>query len=154
MLIRTLMALAILAWPALAAGQERRLVDCDAIELGPESIVAGADLSGVRTYYQGRVTLYLLDRVEPACCSWGVAIVMPAAPSDGEPESLTCWAVSGYAGVDLRRATSRYDPRQGLLLSIPTRDYDHDTGGTRPGAPLRLRIDAGRGTIEQLGGAR
>ncbi len=152
MAFRGLVAAAALTWSGAAAAQEpfRALVRCERIELGLESVAAGGDLSGVRTFHEGRVTLFAVDRVEPACCAFGVAIVMPSEPNADEPEGLSCWVKWGYAGVDLRRAQARYDPRQGLSLSIPTREYEPDTGGTSGGAPIRLRIDIGRGTIVDL----
>ena len=152
MRVRAFLVLAALGWPAATAAQEtfRALTSCDRIELGLESVAVGADLSGVRSYYQGRVTLFAIDRVEPACCAFGVAIVMPDEPSAEAPEGMRCWAKWGFAGVDLRRAQARYDRGRGLTLTIPTREYDPETGGTSPGAPIRLRIDAGRGTIVDL----
>ncbi len=147
-----LVAAAALAWSGTAAAQEpfRALARCERIELGLESVAVGSDLSGVRTFHEGRVTLFVIDRVEPACCAFGVAIVMPAETSADEPESMSCWVKWGYAGVDLRRAQATYDPRRGLTLTIPARDYDPETGATARGAPIRLRLDVGRGTIVDL----
>ncbi len=152
MKLRSYLALAALAFPAGAVAQDgfRTLVPCEQLELGLESVAVGEDLSGVRTFYQGQVTLFLIDRVEPACCAYGVAVVMPAPPSEGSLEGMRCWAIFGYAGVDLRGARASYQPREGLTVSIPIRDYVPETGGTSPGAPVRLRIDAGRGTIVDL----
>ena len=146
-----LIALAALAAPFTSAAQApmRALVPCDEIELELESVAVGADRSGVRTYYRGAVTLFVVDRVEPACCSFGVAIVMPPPPGD-EPAGMSCWTKWGYAGVDLRRAQTSYDGTRGLTLHIPTLEYEPETGGSTPGAPIRLRIDASRGTIVDL----
>ena len=149
---RLLIALAACACPAAAIAQSvsTGLMRCDDAGVGLWSVWVGADLSGVRTYYEGSVTLLALDTIEPGCCPAGVAIVMPGEPQENDPVGPACWAIRGFAAVDLRAARSSYDPRQGLTLSIPTRDYDPDTGGTVPGAPIRLRIDAGRGTIVDL----
>ena len=143
---------AALGWTGAAGAQApmRSLVPCDQLALRLESVAVGADLSGVRTYYEGGVTLMLLDLVEPACCAFGLAIVMPAPPQDDEPVGMTCWTKWGYAGVDVAATQSRYDPASGLTLTVPTLDYDNDTGGTLAGPPIRLRIDAGRGTIVDL----
>lgn len=141
-----------LGWTAGAGAQApmRSLVPCEQLSLGLESVAVGADLSGVRTYYEGSVALMVLDLVEPACCAFGLAIVMPAPPQGDEPVGMTCWTKWGYAGVDLAAARSQYDPASGLSLTIPTLDYDNETGATRAGPPIRLRIDAGRGTIVDL----
>ena len=142
-----LAALAALAWPTAAAAQQQRtLLPCSEVSAGLTQLALGANEEGVRSFYEGRVTLLQLDYVEPACCSWGVAVLMPDGDGETEPAGTACWAIWGYAAVDLQRATSRYDPVEGLTLTIPTLDYDHDTGGTRPGAPIRLRIDVGEGT--------
>ena len=145
-----LAALAAFAWPAAAGAQDRTLVECGALELDLRSAAVGADLSGVRSFYRGDVTLFLIDRVEPACCSLGVAVVMPEQVEEG-PGDVQCWAVSGYAGVDVRGATARYDAARGLMLTIPVQDYEPETGGTRRGEPIRLRIDARTWAIEMVG---
>ena len=152
MRLRMLAALAALAWPAAAAAQEpfRALVDCDRLELDLRSTAVGADLGGVRSFYQGNVTLFLIDRVEPACCALGVALVMPEQVEEG-PGDVQCWAVTGYAGVDVRGAAARYDATEGLTLTIPVQDYEPETGATRRGEPIRLRIDARTWAIEMVG---
>ena len=150
---RTIIAFtAALGWSAGAAAQApmRSLVPCDQLSLGLESVSVGADRGGVRTYYDGQVTLMALDLVEPACCSFGLAIVMPAPPHGDEPVGMTCWTKWGYASVDVAGTQSRYDPATGLTLAIPTLDYDPETGATSTGPTIRLRIDAGRGTIVDL----
>jgi hypothetical protein len=149
---RILIALAAAAWPASAPAQGpwRALDRCDALDVRLDSVSVGADLSGVRTFYDGQVTLLLVDQSEPACCSYGIAIIMPAEPRADEPGGMRCWAKWGFAGIDLRGARSTYDPRQGLTLAIPTLDYDPETGASGRGEPIRLRIDAGRGTIVDL----
>ena len=141
-------ALLALAWPAVAAAQpQRTLLPCGEVSAGLTQLALGANNEGVRSYYEGRVTLLRLDYVEPACCSWGVAVLIPDGNGETEPAGTACWAKWGYAGVDIQGTTSRYDPVEGLTLTIPTLDYDHDTGGTRPGTPIRLQINVGEGSI-------
>lgn len=143
-------ALAVFAWSAAASAQPSELVGCEENDIGLWSVAVGTDLSGVRSFYDGQVTLLELDTVEPACCASGVAIVMPDEPHGEEPVGPRCWAVTGYGGVDLRAARARYDPRSGLTLTIPTLTYDPATGRSVAGAPIRLRINAARGTIVDL----
>ena len=143
-------ALAALAWPATANAQRSGLSSCEETGVDLTNVAVGADLGGVRNYYEGLVTLFAIDTVEPACCASGVAVVMPAEPHGDEPVGFACWAIKGAASIDLRAARSSYDPRRGLTVTIPARDYDPDTGGTVPGEPIRLSIDAGRGTIVDL----
>jgi hypothetical protein len=152
MRIIRLAAFAALAWPAAATAQpQRALMPCTDASAGLTQLALGETHDGVRSFYEGRVTLLRLDYVEPACCSWGVAVLMPDGDGETEPAGTACWATWGYAGVDLQGATSHYDPAEGLTLTIPTRAYDHDTGGTLPGAPIRLRISLSAGTIVDLG---
>ena len=146
-----LAALAILAWPAAASAQpQRTLLPCAEVSAGLTQLALGPNNEGVRSFYEGRVTLLALDYVEPACCSSGVAVLLPDGNGEIEPAGTACWATWGYAGVDLQAATSNYNPVEGLRLVIPTLDYDHDTGGTRPGAPIRLQINLSEGGISEL----
>ena len=151
MRIRTMMALAAaLAWPAMASGQAGGgLRTCDDAGVDLTSLAVD-ERSGVRTFYQGMVTLLALDTEEPAAAPAGIAIVMPAEPVENEPPFMACWALTGFAGVNVEGAQSRYDPAEGLTLTIPTSTYDPEGDRTVPGRPIRLRIDAGRGTIVDL----
>ena len=151
---RWIAAAVALAWGHAAMAQPSGLRSCEDAGLGLESVAVGEDRSGVRTFYQGNVTLLVVDMVEPACCAFGVAIVMPAPPQSDEPVGMSCWAVTGYPGVDLQGARAQYDARRGLMLTIPAQRYVADSGVLVAGDPIRLRIDAGRGLIEDLDAAR
>ena len=149
-----LLALA-LAWPIAARAQPGGgLRSCD--EAGADLISLDADEHGrgIRTFYDGRVTLYAFNTEEPAAAPAGIAVVTPDPPLDNEPTSSSCWAISGYSSVDVDRARARYDPASGLKLTIPTRIYDaeHDRDIAAP--PIRLRINATRGTIANLDAPR
>ena len=147
----TIMALAaVLAWPAVAHGQVGGgLRTCDDAGVDLTSLAVD-ERSGVRTFYQGSVTLLALNTEEPAAAPAGIAIVMPAEPVENEPLFLTCWAITGYAGVNVEGAQARYDPAEGLTLTIPTLIYDPERDRDDPAAPIRLRINASRGTIVDL----
>jgi hypothetical protein len=134
-----------LAAPA-AAGSG--LQSCDDLGVGLWSVVAGADKGGVRTYYDGRVTLLEVDTVEPGAVPAGVAFVIPDRPDVEGISSPQCWAIINYASVDVRRAQAQYDAATGLTLTIPARDYDGERAV--PAAPIRVRINAGQGTIVDL----
>src|SRR5688572_4427394 len=112
-----LAVLAVLAWPAIAAAQpQRTLLPCSEVSAGLTQLALGANNEGVRSFYEGRVTLLELDYVEPACCSWGVAVLMPDGNGESEPAGTACWAIWGYSGVDVQAATSLYNPVEGLTL--------------------------------------
>ena len=117
--------------------------DCRDAGVGLESIVPPVETSHI-ALYDGKVDAYTIDTVEPACCSSGIAVVLPAKddPSGGS----TCWAVIGLASVDVRSATRSYDKVKGLLLVMPVRRGDPN-GDAVKGPPLRLRINVREGTV-------
>lgn len=145
-------ALAALAWPAMAAAQTPSgLVPCqDHFAGGLAALSLGENNANVRHFYNGMVTLLLLDTEEPAAASYGFAVLMPSGDGEEEPAFMTCWLNWGFTYVDTAAATSRYDPAEGLTLTIPVLMYDHETGMGREAPPVRLLINAGQGTIRQL----
>ncbi|NNC72135.1 MAG: hypothetical protein HKN78_04580, partial [Sphingomonadaceae bacterium] len=95
-------------------------------------------------------TVMRLDTEEPAAASFGVAVVFPDGNGDLGPVGLACWLNWGFGFVDVAATQSAYDPAQGLTLTIPTGRYDPETGGTRPGAPIRWLINLAQGSITDL----
>ena len=143
---------AALASPAAAAGSGLR--PCDDVGVGLWAVVPGANNRGIRSFYDGQVTLFELDTIEPAAAPAGVAVVIPDVPDVEGIPTPQCWAVINFSSVDVAAARARYDPRQGLTLTIPTWRYDEESSRSVPAEPIRLRIDAGRGTIVEVGAAR
>jgi len=143
--MRPFAVLLLLALPAPALAAELR--DCDQAEIGIASVSPGPGNTNIRHFYEGRVTMLLLDREEPACCAFGVAFLLPSGDGREEPAFVQCQAVIGFAGLDVAGAHSAYDPARGLTLTIPAREYVPDTGGSREIAPLVVTIDMGAGTI-------
>ena len=144
---RYLMLLAIAA-ASPAAGSGSGLRQCDDLGVGLWAVVAGADRSGIRTYYDGQVTVFQVDTIEPAAAPSGVAFVIPDRPdAEGNP-TPQCSAIINFSSVDVSAAQARYDARTGLTLTIPTQDFDGER--SVPGTPIRVRINAGQGTIVDL----
>lgn len=143
--MRSLAMLLLGALPAPALAVELR--DCDQAEIGIASVSPGPGNANIRQFYEGSVTMLLLDQEEPACCAFGVAFLLPSGDGRDEPVFVQCRAVIGYAGLDVAGARAAYDPARGLTLTIPAREYIPDTGGSRETAPLVVTIDAGVGTI-------
>jgi hypothetical protein len=94
--------------------------------------------------YEGKVTVYNIDQIEPACCSKGIAVVLP---DRGDPlGGALCIAVVGIGSVDATKSERRYDTARGLLLEMATQAFD-DESRLRSGPALRLRIDLGKSTV-------
>lgn len=119
------------------------LKPCDEANIGLRDL-AISEKSGVRTFYEGNVLMVSIDQVEPAAAARGVAI-LAMVPGD-EPGARRCLAATGFAFLDLARARSRYDPREGLSVIIPASDPD-DVSGTVQGPPLVVRINLGSGAM-------
>jgi hypothetical protein len=113
---------------------------------------AGVGLASIATpvaknhfvLYEGQVTVYNIDQIEPACCSKGVAVVLPDRedPLGGS----TCTAIVGIGSVDATRSKRSYDAARGVLLEMATQAFDADSR-LRPGPAVKLRIDLGRSKV-------
>ena len=122
-------------FPAAALGVK----DCRDAGVGIESIARPVEKAHI-ALYDGKVDAYNIDTVEPACCSSGIAVVLPAKddPSGGS----NCWAVVGLNSVDVKAAKRSYDKAKGLLLVMPTK-HGNQNGDTI----LKLRINLGEGIV-------
>lgn len=132
-------ALLVLAFPARAL----ELKSCEEANVGLTDLIAPVGKNS-RTYKDDKVSLYVVDMVEPVCCAAGVAVVLPDL-SD-ELGGNQCLAVVGVASVQLDEATSEDDPAKGLLVTIPTRVFN-EASDSAPGEPIRLRINAEKGAV-------
>lgn len=140
-----------LLWAAAADAQPRGPATCEEAGAGLWSIDTGENGNGIRTFYDGQVTVIALNLIEPAAAPGGVAIVMPGPPNAEEPTGPECFAFVGYDRVDVAGARSHYDPTRGLILTFPTWRFDEARQDSVPAAPLRVRIDVGRGTVDVVG---
>ena len=107
-----------------------------------------------RTFANGAIRIALIDTGgEPVCCSAHLLVLSPSGGQDG-PEYRACRIVSGGQGagffaVDIAGTTAAYDPRRGLLLSVPV---GHWHPGIETGRPpiwerLELRVNQATGTV-------
>jgi len=140
-----------LFWTPAAAAQPRGALDCEEAGVGLWSIAPGEDGSGLRSFYNGQVTVIAVDTIEPAAAPSGIAIVMPGEEREDEPPSPACWAFVGYDRIDLAAARAEYDPAEGLMLTLPTWRWDEQRQESEPSAPLRIRIDVRRGRADAVG---
>jgi hypothetical protein len=134
-----LAALLLLAEPAAAL----EVKPCEEAHVDLTELIAPVGKNS-RTYKDDKVSVYVVDTVEPVCCAAGVAVVMPDIAD--ELGGNKCLAVVGVASVQLDEATAEDDAAKGLLITIPTRVFN-EASDSAPGAPLKLRINIDRGTL-------
>jgi len=134
-----MIALLLLAEPAAAL----EVKTCDEAHVSLAELIAPVGKNS-RTYKDDKVSVYVVDTVEPVCCAAGVAVVMPDVAD--ELGGNKCLAVVGVASVQLDEATTEDDPAKGLLVTVPTRVFN-ETSDSAPGAPLKLRINVDQGTL-------
>jgi len=107
--------LAFAAAPAVAFGHEVK--PCEAAGVDLRSLI-GPVAKNSLVLYDGKVTLYNVDTIEPACCSGGIAVVLPDVKD--ELGGNACMASIGYTNIDVTKAKRSYDPAKGMLLELPT----------------------------------
>jgi hypothetical protein len=137
------MALIVLSTPVFAA------------EVGPCGTLDRVSflVGQTKSYSEGKITTAYVDTDgEPVCCSAHLLILIPS-PDIGSQ----CFALSDQAGrgdssargfstlgFDMIKAS--YDPKRGLLLTVPYTLYNGGRAG-RPGQ-TRVRIDlSGEGSV-------
>lgn len=140
-----------LATPAAALS----VMDCN----DDQSTASAANIAppwekNTRLFYNGQVRVAVMDTGgEPVCCSLHLLVLSPAGGQD-EPEFTACHLVNdhegmGFVGLDVAKLTAAYDPKKGLLITIPYRLYKDD-GGTKPGTgKIRLNLAKGTVTVEK-----
>jgi hypothetical protein len=116
---------------------------CEDANVGLTELIAPVGKNS-RTYKDDKVSLYVIDMVEPVCCAAGVAVVIPDV--EDELGANKCLAVVGVASVQLDEAASEDDATKGLLITIPTRVFN-EAADSAPGAPMKLRVNVEKGTL-------
>ena len=132
-------ALLLLVEPASAL----EVKSCEDANVGLTELIAPVGKNS-RTYKDDKVSLYVIDMVEPVCCAAGVAVVIPDV--EDELGGNKCLAVVGVASVQLDEAASEDDPAKGLQITIPTRVFN-EAADSAPGAPIKLRVNVEKGTL-------
>lgn len=145
-IIRTAALLAALSLPAAAQAQPSGFAPCDGDELTLLQI--GEDGEGIRSFYDGSVTLLRIDTIEPAAASGGLVVMMWTGSDLSDIDRL-CWVNTGHGLVDIDATQSSYDPAEGLTLTIPTARIDQSSGQRIDGA-IRFRLNVGAGTLTPL----
>lgn len=122
------------------------LQSCETANVSLHDLAISGSGGGVRSFYEGQALVVAIDQVEPAAASAGLVILLfdPAAELAGD---RICFAATGFTGLDLDNAKSSYSPTNGVRLSVPAMDYDHETGMSKPGKPLIVTINAATGSV-------
>jgi hypothetical protein len=104
-----------------------------------------------RSYSAGKITTAHVDTDgEPVCCSAHLLIIIPSPEIGSECFALSDQAsrgdssARGFASVGFDTIKASYDPKRGLLLTVPYTLYNDG----RPGR-TRVRIDLrGEGSVK------
>jgi hypothetical protein len=112
--------------------------------VGISSLMVTAEGDGIRSFYNNRVQVMLVDLIEPAASATGLVVLLPD-PVSHLGERL-CKLVARFYNLDVDATESSYDPKTGLQLSVPVIDLDIDGNGI-PGRPLLLTVNVATGTV-------
>jgi hypothetical protein len=129
-----------LSSPALSDAELR---PCDEAGIGLTTLVQPVASNQI-ALYEGKVILYNVDTIEPACCSAGLAVVLP--DKDDPLGGSQCFAVIGLGAVDVTTARRSYDPARGLLVELATSTIG-ENGERILGETLHLRINLADTTV-------
>lgn len=124
--------------------------DCLDASISLNALWIGENGEGVRSFYNGMVTVLRLDTEEPAAASAGLAILMPSGDGSEEPIFTACHVFLYYGSIDFDGMESSYDPARGLTLTVPAYEANLETGGRGSPNPIRVLINAGAGTLSVI----
>jgi hypothetical protein len=137
--MRRMLLLSAMSCLAVSPAWSSELKPCDEAGVGLASILAPVAQNSVMLY-EGKVTAYNIDTIEPACCAGGIAVVLPDVKD--ELGGSTCVALIGFGHIDVTKAKRSYDKTKGLLLELQTQKIG-EGGGLVPDKALKLRINLG-----------
>ncbi len=148
-MLRTAAFLAAISLPIAAQAQPTGFEDCEnAWPAQLQNLAIGENGEGIRTFYEGAVTLLQIDTIEPAAASGGF-IVMMWTGSELSDINRQCWVIAGQGGIDVDATESSYDPAAGLTLSVPTSRYSQEDGSLIE-RTIRFRLNVDAGTLTPL----
>jgi hypothetical protein len=129
----------LMAMPAMAA------VVRDCGDTGRVEFIAEPWAENSRTFYNGEIRIALIDTEgEPACCSSHLMVLYTAEPKD-EPAYRACKLITqtegglGFSGVDFAHIKATYDPKRGVLLSVPVARMSED-GASETRSVIKVRL--------------
>jgi len=135
----------LVAMPSLVPAQT--LGRCEGYAVNARNIMMPPEI-GIRSFANGAIRVFGLDTIEPVCC-W--AHLMVEYPQPGEPYPA-CVLISGeggagFAGLDMANLTARYDPAEGLTVTVPAGRYDPQTGASLM-SPMDVTINQATGAVK------
>jgi hypothetical protein len=119
-----------------------------AAEVGPCNDLDRVSLlvGQTRSFNEGKVRVAHVDTDgEPVCCSSHLLIVIPSPEIGSQCFALSQSAAKGdqsargFSDIAFARIKGSYDPKRGLLLSVPYTLYN-DSGRGKP-ASVSVRVD-------------
>jgi len=121
-----------------------------AAEVGPCGELNRIDnlVGQVKSYAEGQIRLAAVETGEPVCCSSHLLVFIPGI----DPGGSQCFAVGdernrdsgpvrGFYSIDPNRFAGTYDPKRGLLITVPFVRYDNAQGKPGKAGSFRVRID-------------
>lgn len=141
--------LAVLAMAGPAAALSVQNCSDDAATASAANIASPWE-KNTRLFYNGQVRVAVMDTGgEPVCCSMHLLVLSPAGGND-EPEYTACHLINdheglGFVSLDIAKIAASYDPKKGLLITIPYGLYKDD-GGSKPGTG-KIRLNLAKGTV-------
>ncbi len=127
-----------------------------AAEVGPcNELDRISNLVGqTRSFSEGKIRIAHVDTDgEPVCCSSHLIVIIP-----DEPAGSQCFAVSqraakseddhplGFSNVGFNQIKASYDPKRGLLLSVPYTLYNDGKPGKARTTRVRVNLQ-GEGSV-------
>ncbi len=108
-----------------------------------------------KSFSQGKIRIAHVDTDgEPVCCSSHLLVLIPGPDIGSQCFALSQKAAqgsesqSGFSSIEFSRIKAAYDPRHGLLLTVPYTLYNPEGGQGKPGSG-NLRIDLrGKGSVK------
>jgi len=95
----------------------------------------------VRTFSGDKINIVLVDRTEPAACSYYLVIVIDdrkSVPQGGR----RCYAVGCFGNVHFQTIKSSYNTAKGLLLHVPVQFYNGlDGNGKTKITKVRINLN-------------
>ena len=114
---RTLAAAVVAAALAPLSAAAQHVGDCEVWQANARNVVWEAETP---TYGNGAIRFVLLDTEAPATAAYYLMVIYPA-PDEAFEECRLVASVEGlgFAALGLHASMSRYDPAEGLTLSLP-----------------------------------
>lgn len=128
------------------AAQAAHVSQCDGYAANAHNLSVPYD-EAVREFANGRIVFLNLFVEEPVCCGAHLMVLFPNLDDYYQDCRLISWTPSlGYLNINLSDATAAYNPKSGLMISVPSRLYDAEANFGN-GVLLDVTINQAHGTV-------